>query len=365
MKQNLTPRINRLEPNTIIDGCMKYWPEGDSVAVADNTSIYGSVLMKESNLNSGVTVTASYETTGPDGLPNYNRLAKTAAGTLAASTSVQRFYTIEGYDIEKLYNTDFTIIFKVRSSVASKRSISLSNATSTHSYTSQYEINAANTWETKAIKISALNSCPGVLNRNASGQGAAIVWSIINGSNRTTTTLDQWQTGIFQSGAGEDSTWLTGTNHTFDLAGIMVLPGDWTAVNNNPSAYQFVSAGKNWAEEMDMIGRYYETTYPDTNGRGWSPVGSTVASHLFGYSRTDQGTPVVINWEFNTKKRTNPTITFYNASTGAQGTWNDNGGATTAMTVFATSVVGTSVGINVGVINLRVYNGHVVADARF
>ena len=365
MGKELTPRINRLEPNLIIDGGMEYWPDGDSIAVANGSALYGSVLMKESNISSGVTVTASYQTGGPSDLPNFSRLSKTAAGTLAAGTSVQRFYTVEGYDISKINTKEFTVIFKVRSSIASKRSVALNNGTSTHSYVTQYEINTANTWETKAVKFSAMNTCPGVTNIGTNGPGVFIVWSIINGTNRTTSTLNQWQSGTYQSGPGEDSTWLTGTNHYFDIAGVMVLPGDWTSLNTNPSAYNFVRAGKNWAEEMDMIGRYYENTYPDTNGRGWSPVGSTVASPMFGVSRTDVGMPLIMNWDFNTRKRTNPTVTLWNASTGAQGTWNDNGGATTAMTVFATAVGGVSFGINVGVINLRIYSGHAVADARF
>jgi len=257
---NLTPRINRLEPNVIIDGGMEIWPEGTSRSVANNTSLYGSVLFKAQNTATGISLTNSQQASVPanTNLTASNQISKTAAGTLAAGTFVLNTYFVEGYDVSKLMRNEFSLIFWVKSSVASSRSVSLGNASQTHTLVKQYAISQANTWELKVLKYDPLNTCPGTINRG-SGVGLQVNFSVVVGSTFQTATLNSWQAGTFLSGIGEDSTWLTGTNHDFSIAGVMILPGDWTVLT--ASNYDFIRSGRSFQDELMMTQRYYEKSY--------------------------------------------------------------------------------------------------------
>lgn len=257
MSKQLTPRLNRLEPNIIIDGGMEIWPEGTSRSVLNNTDAYGSVLFQTGNTSTGVTLTNSRQASIPSGtnIPFSNQVSKTAAGTLAASTVSRLRYIVEGYDINTLLNKEFSVIFWVKSSVASNRSVSIRNGSLSHSFVQQYNIAQANTWELKVLKFDALNTCPGTLEKtNLSGMN--LVFNIVSGATSQTATLNQWVSGNFVSGIGEDTTWLTGTNHDFNIAGVMILPGDWTSLTS--AGYQFLRAGRNFAQENEMAQRYYE-----------------------------------------------------------------------------------------------------------
>ncbi len=307
---NLTPRINRIENNLIIDGGMEFWPEGTSRSVANNTSFYGSVLMKAANTSTGVTLTNDRQASVPSNtnLVYSNRISKTAAGTLAAGTISALQYTIEGYDLSSMISKESSLIFWVKSSVASNRGLSIQNGSASHAFVQQYTINQANTWELKVIKFPALNTCPGTLDRT-NGAGATIIFSIVSGSNFQTSTLNSWVAGPKFSGIGEDTTWLTGTNHDFSIAGVMALPGDWTSLTS--AGYEFIRAGKNFQDELAMSGRYYEKSYNFNE-----PVGTSSASENFRWRAiTSDIRPVT----FKIRKRTTSTVIIYSPFTGASG----------------------------------------------
>lgn len=255
MSKNLTPRINRIEPNLIIDGGMEIWPEGTSRTLTNGAGLYGSVLMKLYNLTSGISITNQRLANVPanSGLVFSNAVTKTAAGTLAAGTIIQYDYAVEGYDVNRIVNSDFSVIFFVKSTVASRRTVAVRNGTATHSFLQDYQINAANTWELKVVKFSALSTCPGTILRD-NGVGMFLSFPVVNGSSAQNPTTNQWLTGSFTTTTGQDTTWLTGTTHDFSIAGLMVLPGDWTGLT--ASQYEFVRAGRNFQDELAMTQRY-------------------------------------------------------------------------------------------------------------
>lgn len=257
---NLTPRINRLESNIVIDGAMEIWPEGTSRSVANNTAPYGSVLFRMDNGNTSVTLTNSRQTSVPSNtnLTFSNQVSKTAAGTLASTTYCMWQYFVEGNDIYRMWNQETTVLFWVRSSVASNRSLTIVNGSNTHSYIQQYSISAANAWELKAIRLPALSTCPGAISRDNT-LGLQIRFSIVAGSTFQSATTNQWVSGNYVSGIGEDTTWLTGTAHNFSITGVMVLPGNWEGLT--AAQYNFVRAGRNFAEEIAISQRYFEKSY--------------------------------------------------------------------------------------------------------
>lgn len=315
-KKQLTPRLNRLEPNIIIDGAMEIWPEGTSRTINASSDAYGAVLFKNHN-GSNVTLTASRQSSVPSntGLIYSSQLSKTAAGTLTAGTYTFKAYNIEGYDALRIFNQESTLIFFVKSSVVSNRSIAFQNTGLTHSYVQQYNISQANTWQLKAVKLPALNTCPGTVNRE-NGLAARLVFSVVHGSTYQTSTLGSWVSGLFSSGVGEDTTWLTGTNHDFSITGVMVLPGDWTSLQTNTSAYTFLRAGKNFQDEVAMSQRYFAKSY-DLNT---IPGSTNALPGSMSFATAVASSNTAFSAIFPVSMRTTPSVTAYNPVTGSSAT---------------------------------------------
>ena len=294
----LTPRLNRMEPNIVIDGGHEIWPEGTSRSVTSGAQLYGSVLFRCANVSSGITLTNSQQSSIPSGtnIPYSNQVSKTAAGTLAAGTNTNLSYLIEGYDTNKILNDSFSLIFWVKSSVASNRSIALLNASQSHTMIKQYNIAAANTWQLQVVTFSGISACPGTIERTNLA-GLQIAFTIVAGSTFQTATTGSWVAGNFRSGVGEDTTWLTGTTHDFSIAGVMVLPGDWSSLTSNTSAYKFQRSGRNYQEELQKSQRYWEG-FP--NG---------VSAGIVGYNGTGGAITASCHFVFKTEKRASPTIT--------------------------------------------------------
>ena len=361
MKQNLTKRINRLESNIVIDGAMELWPEGASRAIANNTFAYGSILFKADNSNTGISLTNSQQSSVPlnTNLQFSNQISKTAAGTLAASTYTQLIHHIEGYNLNPIYNNDFSVIFWVKSSVASNRSLSLRNASFSHSYVRQYSIDQADTWEMKVLKFSKVSDCPGTIDLT-NGLGLYLTWCPIAGANVQTSNLNSWTAGNFISGIGEDTTWLTGTTHNFNIAGVMVLPGDWESLT--PSGYNFVRAGRNFQDELSMSQRYFAKTYNFDVAPATVTNAGRVGTMTSG-AGADNGSTY---WAYPSVMRAVPTIVYYNAISGAVGSWTEgNSGSTRAVTSRFIGDKAVAVQ-NTAVANQGThFTGHIVADARF
>lgn len=316
-KKQLTPRLNRNEPNLIIDGGMEIWPEGTSRTINASSDAYGAVLFKNHN-GSNVTLTASRQSSVPSntGLIYSSQLSKTAAGTLTAGTYTFKAYNIEGYDALRIFNQESTLIFFVKSSVVSNRSIAFQNTGLTHSYVQQYNISQANTWQLKAVKLPALNTCPGTVNRE-NGLAARLVFSVVHGSTYQTSTLGSWVSGLFSSGVGEDTTWLTGTNHDFSITGVMVLPGDWTSLQTNTSAYTFLRAGKNFQDEVAMSQRYFEKS----DDLDVAPGSASSLNRFYTGILNSGGEGAHGPVEYKIQKRAVPNISYWNGTTPNQVFW--------------------------------------------
>lgn len=358
---NLTPRLNRVERNLLIDGGMQIWPEGTSRTFTAGNTGYGACLMRVYNdASSAVTLTNSRQTSVPSNtnLIYSNQVSKTATGTLAAGSAHGLIYNMEGYDTEEIWLNEFSVIFFVKSSVASNRSLSLRNGAATHSYVRQYNIAQANAWEMKVLRFDGLNTCPGTVDRT-NGLGMQFLFNIVAGTNFQTSTLNAWQAANRFSGIGEDTTWLTGTNHDFSVAGIMILPGNWEGLTS--AQYQFVRAGRNFQDELAMTQRFYEKTYDLETAPGSLVFNG---AHRFNHPGS---VGVEGNYYFRVTKRATPTITFYSPQSGAAGVFRDTTNAVDRSTATLTAV-GTgnfsfsTAGVPGGAPDI---SGHIVADARF
>lgn len=341
-KQQLTPRLNRLEPNIIIDGGMEIWPEGTSISVANNSQFYGSVLFRTRNTSTGVTLTNARSSTVPSGVsfPFSNSISKTAAGSVVAGTQSRISYFIEGYDAQRINLDSWSLIFWVKSTVASNRSVAITNNSGSHSYVQQYAIAATNTWQLVALNFPALSTCPGTIDKTIN-IGLEIDFNIVAGSTFQTSSLNQWNAGFFTSGTGEDQTWVTGTTHDFFIAGVMVIPGDWRSLSSNTSAYRLLKAGRNFQEELSMSQRYFEAANIDNNG------GVSDGRH-FWPGNTPTTTTASATVYFLTQKKSAPTVTVDTTASNWR-YYNNAGGAAPSSVSAATILDFTSFNLNFGI----------------
>ncbi len=359
----LTPRLNRMEPNIVIDGGMEIWPEGTSRSLASSSAAYGAVLTQCHNQLTGVTLTNSQQASIPSGtnIPFSNQISKTAAGTLAAGTYSGLSYFVEGYDTNKLLTNEFSVIFWVKSSVASNRTLKLGNTGFTHSYLSQYNISATNTWQLKAIKIPALSSCPGTINKT-NGMGLQLFWGTVVGSTFQSATTNTWHSGNFLSGVGEDTTWLTGTTHDFSIAGVMILPGDWTSLEADTSAYKFLRSGRNFQEELAKTQRYWNSSFSfgftPSNNYGVVDYDFGAATYLTGASNNRFAVT------YPSEMRAIPTITTYNPYSVTANSFAIGGSGANILNVYQNNTKTFSFRNN-AVVTLGQVNLAYTSDARF
>lgn len=356
MNNNLTPRINGLENNLIIDGDHKFWPEGTSRTIANNSGAYGSVLFLVSNTDSGITITNSRQSSPGNGLLYSNQISKTASGTLSAGTLVRHRYVVEGYDIQPMINKEHTLIFFVKSSIATARTVTFNNGDFSHSLLKTYNINAANTWQLVTIKIPALSTCPGILDQT-NGRGLNIGFTVVAGSTFQTSTTNSWTSGNFHAQSGQDSTWLTGTTHDFSIKGVMLLAGDWEGLSE--SQYNYIRAGKNIQQEYAMTQRYYEKSYDLDVVPG---ANTNVGVHY------NTGVPSTqslrITGKYSVPKRTTPTLIFYNPVTGATGQARAENGTNGAVSINNNGLNSWTLTDGNALIS-QIWSVHYTSDSRF
>lgn len=351
----LSPRINLHDINHVLDGSFEYWPEGASRLIASGGNAYGSVLQRFYNVASGINITNSQQAGPSASLQFSNHLAKTSAGSLAAGTGITMEHYIEGYNMKKLLDDEFSVIFWVKSSVASKRSVSIKNGNVSHSYVQQYTINQADTWELKVIRVPAMSSCPGTVQKTT-GLGMIINLAVVSGTNYQTSSLNQWISGEFNSGTGEDSTWLTGTTHNFAIAGLMVVSGDWR--NLTAATYRYNRAfGSGVQGEVAMINRYFESSYGLNTG-----LGALQGSYLW-WRPTSVDFHMSVS--FAVEKRINPTGQVYSTQDGQAARIYTTDGATNRVAAFVNpNVKGADLYCGTNTVN-QLTTAHWHADARF
>jgi|GEM_PF-3378641 len=328
--QLLTPRINRLEPNVLINGAMELRQR--VAATGGLSNAYAMDRFYVNNLNTSMTTLVDQSATVPSigALASSQRVYNTTTGSLVAGTQCDVRYRVEGYDILPLVTSEWTLIFWARSSVAGTYSVAVKNGATTHSYVRQYTISTINTWELKCIKFPALSTCPGALLRT-NGIGLEIKWSIVTGTTFQTGSLNQWAAGNFEAGAGQVSSWLTSGNE-FLMTGIMALPGDWEALTS--AGYQFVRCGRNFQEELAKAQRYYEKSYDQAQVPG-TGAGNFNGSWCGSTPSVTGGGDRLTGPHFAVLKRATPSVVIYNPNTaGTSAVYEVNTGANKATTGF-------------------------------
>jgi hypothetical protein len=254
-----------------------------------------------------------------NGMPNYMRIITTTAD---ASIGAAQIYVlqqaVEGYNV-----ADFrfglataqtvSLSFWVRSSLTGTFSGAIKNSATTRAYPFTFVINSAATWEYKTIVIPGDTTGTWLIDN---GVGLRIYFDLGCGSSNRS-TVGTWQAGDFMGVTGSVN--LIGTlNASLDLGNVQLEIGQ-------PTEFEF----RPIQTELAMCQRYFEKTFDLETAIG-------TATDLGGvYTRmvANHVQPI----QFRAFKRSQPTVTTYNPSTGGSGTWRDIS-ASTNLTATAASI---------------------------
>ena len=303
--------------NAIINGNFNVWQRGTTFPASTNGLFLADRMQ---GLRTGVGFLGIDKTTDHPLISGGNCFEVTV-DTIDASLATTDSYgfqtKIEGYDYQRLHQNECTMSFWVKSSVAGTYYISLTNegGPPSHSYVSDYTINATNTWEKKAITFT-----PGTVGtfNMTNGEGLRVRWSVGEGASNQTATLNAWQAGNFRAGTS-GANFMGTLNNSFRITDVQLEVGsEATDFEQRP-----------FSEELALCQRYYCKTSDYTT----APNSIDNSGQLIGIANGSTNRPMV-TWNYPVAMRDTPTISFWSPATGTAARCH-NASITTDLTVLA------------------------------
>jgi hypothetical protein len=265
--------------------------------------------------------------TPPTGFTNYLGITSSAATTVGSSDYFLLTHNVEGFNVADLGwgsagASTVTMSFWVRSSLTGTFGGAIANSAFNRSYPFTYTISAANTWEQKSITIAGDTTGTWL---KTNGIGLNIQFGLGVGSTYSGTS-GAWAGAGYISATGATS--VVGTNGaTFYITGVQLEKGS-TATSFDYRPY---------GTELQLCQRYFERSYNIGTATGTSLVGGIVGFNTPLTAASDIPTNIL----FKVTKRDTPTMTVYNAVSGASGTAYRTSDAA-AITVSSLNYIGTN-----------------------
>lgn len=200
------------------------------------------------------TITTQRSSDAPAGYANSILMTCNTADTSMASTDRYMLQqAIEGYNVAD-FNlgtgnaATFTLSFWVKSSLVGTYSVAFTNYIQTvgRSYSAEYTINQANTWEKKTITVVGDTSSYGLADwSRTNGVGLNVRFGLALGSSHYI-TAGTWQS-TNASGSNNQVNWMATAGNTFQLAGVQLERGA------NATSFEF----RPYTTELQLCYRYY------------------------------------------------------------------------------------------------------------
>ncbi len=294
--------------NMIINPNMDVWQRNTSVTSVANSAF---VADRWQFTASGAGVfDMSRSTDAPVGSEYSLDLTVTTADASIGSTDYYGFLqTIEGNNIRGLNMgtsnaQPITLSFYVKSSVSGTYTICFRNknaGASYRTYVAEYTVDTADTWERKVITLDG--DTGGTWNSDEAGGLEIFFWMAAGSAFHT--TAGSWATGNLISSANQVNAVGTVSN-SFKVTQVRCEVGSIAAEFRSRSI----------GEEIALCQRYFQKNYnidvdPGTISNKGGALFRTGSTSTFWY----------LTLPFPTRMRADPTITFYNGTTGATGTW--------------------------------------------
>jgi len=298
--------------NRCINGSMMIDQRNAGASVTNVASAYTYALDRWSYFSTQASKFTIQQNAGsvtpPTGFTNYLGVTSSSAYSIVSGDLIGLRQAIEGFNVSDLAwgtasASPITLSFKVYSSLTGTFGGSVQNNAQNRSYPFTYTISSANTWTTVSITIAGDTSGTWL---TTNGLGIAVWFNLGSGATYSGTS-GSWATANYVGATGQTS--VVGTNGaTFYITGVQLEKGS-TATSFDYRPY---------GTELQLCQRYFEKSYNIGDALGASS-NYTGISILQGSS--DGSSNAAINVRFQVQKRTNATMTYYNADTGASGTW--------------------------------------------
>ena len=239
--------------NKIMNGAFDFWQRNTSFAAIANNAYHTD---RFHYIKTGAMVhTIARSTDIPAGSSSvYSLLATptTIDASIAAGDYVGILQHIEGNVLRSFKSKKMVMTFWVKAFKAGTYCISLRNGTATRSIVLEYTINASNTWEKKTVRFT--HDASGTWAYDAA-IGLTVVFVQASGSTFNT-TAGTWQTGQYLATSNQVNG-VDSLSNTFQLADICLVE-DNEGQTRDPD---FVYAGRDYFEELQLCQRYYEKSY--------------------------------------------------------------------------------------------------------
>jgi hypothetical protein len=284
---SLTPRLDRAEPNKIINGNFDFWQRGTSLLIAAGASDKNYLADRWSHTSffASGSITVSRSVDIPSGLKDATYSMSTAITTAVSVAHASNNYSInagiyrmEGYDAAMLHGKTVTLQFWVKSSLTGSYSIGVGSNFDTGitsaSYVSTYTVNVANTWEQKSITLLIDSTTGSFAKDNTQGLFIGFGLAARAGGSRETSVLNQWVTGgtAYVASTANRTDFIGTIGNTIRIAQVKLSIGS--------GASDFSWTGRTYADELNLCQRYYEKNYPIASflGTNMGNTGGTVAA---------------------------------------------------------------------------------------
>lgn len=282
---SLTPRIDSLERNKIINGGMDFWQRRITGNFA--AAVSGFVADRAQVTNQGAT-TKEFSVARSTDVPTlaqagsqavYSQLTTVVvdSATLPDAADLVGFYgyRIEGYDYADMHGKEITIGFWFKASLTGSYSLCLNGKSDfSRNYSTSFSVPVANTWQ-YVSKTIQLENVSGYNFQDLNGLEIAI--GALAGSTYSTSTQNAWQAGPKYSVSGS-ANWIGTPGATIRIAMISCVIG------TGASAMSFTRAGKNINEELALCQRYCETI-SGRIGSGEAHNSETITGSIFRVSK--------------------------------------------------------------------------------
>lgn len=336
--------------NKLINGAFDFWQRGTSfVAITNNSYLSDRFLYTKTGT---MVHTASQSSDVPsDAFGAFSALltpttAQAVLGVSDVSSIAQR---IEGNVLRTFKSKKMVLTFKVKAFKVGIHSVAFRNNAQDRSLIKEYTVLASNVWETKTIRFTHDASGTWLYN---TGIGMRVNFTLAAGTSLRT-SADTWQTGNFMASTNQVNS-VDSLSNTFRLADVCLVE-DNEGQTRNPD---FMYAGRDYFEELNLCQRYYEKSYDLNDAPGTiTSVGSRCITIW-----TAGINSLMLNVEYKAVKRVSPAVVVYNRSTGAANSCDTNGGADTpSIQNYGTSSI--HIGAGNTALSRRTANPHFTADA--